>query len=61
MARFLIICDCGHRFFRAHPCNPNNLATWSCPKSQRNTLKGHYTRCSTAEEQIVHNLKALTS
>lgn len=47
--RFLIICKCGHRFWRSHPCAPN-LRTWECPRHRRNTR--HETRCATATEQM---------
>lgn len=48
--RFLIVCRCGHTFYRSHPC-ALTLRTWRCPRYRRPGL--HETRCTSMSEQLL--------
>lgn len=49
--RFMIVCTCGNRFWRSHPCTLR-LRTWQCPRYRRPDVHGHQTRCASMNEQL---------
>ena len=49
--RFLIECSCGHRFWRATPCNPQGLRPYNCPRWRAGDA--HETRCTTTLDQML--------